>query len=407
MSSPHPNLTFPIRHLLDGLLVSAHWIWNRRGIAKRTGFPFSEETITETVLLDLASALSHTIQIMPFNKTEEGQIGADWEWCLHDQPNSRYLRFLVQAKVLDNKDQLYAHIDRKIGKTSVRQIDRLRETAGRRGVSALYAFYNNLSAPNRVPVGVCSCFNCLKCWGASVAPLHAVLALLPDKSFDSLKEVSFPWVCLVCPEQDDLPTDRDVIDDALVGLRRLDELARDRLGERMSDAPAPRDSPEQVPPDYFGTVREMAFGASIGPSGGAAPRQGPRRGISAEFFLSDSRSCRRSRKVVRFRTGFRADPAYVHLQESNTELGPHAPLPPANGARQREKDHVQRSQPDFLREHRGDDRPCAGRPGGLGRPDGGLRPRLTRSSRPAVSARAGGASLFFVNPFPKIISYTK
>jgi len=220
-------------------------------MAKATGFPFSEETVTETVLLDLASALSHVVHIVPFTKPQEGQTGADWEWCLYDQPNNRYLRFLVQAKVLDDKDRNYAHIDRYIGNTSVRQIDRLADTSMARGVPAIYAFYNHLTDPTRVPLDRCACWKCLTCWGASVAPLDAVMAALPDKSFETLRHVSMPWLCMLCSATGGGPP-ADPISGALVGLARLDTIAADRFPDSTRyDLPRLDREPEREPPSYL------------------------------------------------------------------------------------------------------------------------------------------------------------
>lgn len=220
-------------------------------MAKLTSFPFSEETVTETVLLDLASALSHVVHVVPFTKPQEGQTGVDWEWCLYDKPGNRYLRFLVQAKVLDDKERNYAHIDRYIGNTSVRQIDRLADTSLARGVPAIYAFYNHLNDGTRVPANHCPCYQCLQCWGASIAPLDAVLAALPDKSFDTLRHVSMPWVCLLCAGRG-LGPSADPISGALDGLARLDAIAGERYPDAVVvDLPRLGREPEREPPAYL------------------------------------------------------------------------------------------------------------------------------------------------------------
>lgn len=234
------------------LWQAAHWIWDRRATAKSAGFPFSEETITESVLLDIASSCPGQVRIVPFNKHQEGKIGADWEWCFYDLPTSRFLRFLMQAKVLDDKDHQYAHIDRYIGNSDVRQIDRLMETANQRNVTPLYAFYNHLSDEARLPAGVGSFFDCNECWGASVAPLTAVLSLLPDKTFEALKAVSFPWVCLVHP-QCTAAGNPDRLLAVSEGLRVIEEQASIVLGVPGTS----RREPENHPPDYFRALLDM------------------------------------------------------------------------------------------------------------------------------------------------------
>ena len=121
MAIPHvfPNQKPP--SLLGSFWQAAHWVWERRATAKNAEFPFSEETVTETILLDLATQNPAEIQIIPLNKHEEGKLGADWEWLFFSRDYKRFCRLLVQAKVLDDTDHQYAHIDRTIGNTGVRQ----------------------------------------------------------------------------------------------------------------------------------------------------------------------------------------------------------------------------------------------------------------------------------------------
>lgn len=271
----------PFRDLDTGLWASAHWIWDRRGAAKANAFPFGEETITQTVLLDLAAELRGSVHIVPFSKPVEGRTGADWEWCLYDRAANRYLRFLVQAKVLDDHDRLYDEIDRFIGTSPIRQIDRLRATSAFRRVPALYVFYNHLDDPTRVPVGHCPCGPCLECWGASVAALDAVYPIVMgiprDKSFDTLRHVSVPWRCLLCAADGRGPR-RDPIDGALAGLHRLADRARAVYPDApRADVPPMPDAPERDPPDYLGFLLDRA---ADGPSIGIDARS--REGLAAD-----------------------------------------------------------------------------------------------------------------------------
>jgi hypothetical protein len=174
----------------------------------------------------------------------------------YDRKAKRYLRFLMQAKVLDDKDRLYSHIDRLIGNTGVRQIDRLKKTAENRGVPALYAFYNHLNDKARLLLNACSCYGCGECWGVSVATLPAVLHTLPDKSFDALRKVSYPWLCLLCARTTS-QAPQDLIARTLIGLRRLDTRARETLGDLFVDVPEPRREAENVAPDYLPEIIEM------------------------------------------------------------------------------------------------------------------------------------------------------
>ena len=230
----------------------AHWVWKRRETAKRQNFPFSEETITETVLPELATRHPHEIRVLPFNKSQEAKIGADWEWCFYDHRRSRYVQTLVQAKVLDDSDKDYAHIDRFIGNSRVRQIDRLLSTARHRSVPALYVFYNHLTDINRIPTkGRCN--KCVHCWGCSVALGEAVYAELPDKSFKALRRVSQPWTCLLCPSTHASARRSSAPDRVLATLRQLAETSRAefRQRDRAFDVPPLPDEPSSQPPAYF------------------------------------------------------------------------------------------------------------------------------------------------------------
>lgn len=233
---------------------AAHWIWRKRGAAKRAGMPFSEESITETILLDMATFVASDLKIISFNKIQEGKIGADWEWCFYDHAKGRYLRFLMQAKLLDDKELHYSHIDRYIGSSGTRQIDRLIETAENRGIPALYAFYNHLTDLARVPVRTCACHHCIECWGATVAEAWAVRDLLPDKSFDTLKGVSMPWLCLLCPRHGPA----DPIDRVLAGVDSLFDHAEEFSGEGKAIRGPRRPLVENVPPPYFGVAADIA-----------------------------------------------------------------------------------------------------------------------------------------------------
>ncbi len=194
---PGAPLGFPRiwRHktLFETFSIIAEWTWRRRGQAKRSGLPFGEETITESVLLDLQTAEPDRIKIVPFTKHQEARTGADWEWCFFDSDQSSFFPVRVQAKLLDDRDHTYSHLNRCIGNSGVRQIDQLRASK----ISSIYVFYNHLSVPSRAPAS-CRALSSPEAWGCSFALADAVLPLAQDKTFDSISKVSQPWACLVC-----------------------------------------------------------------------------------------------------------------------------------------------------------------------------------------------------------------
>jgi hypothetical protein len=185
------------------LLDRAVYTWLRRGEAKAAGLPFGEETVTETILLDLKMAYPGDIIIIPFNKRQEGKIGADWEWCFVSHDEKMSLPMLVQAKVLNNTESAYDHVSRTIGNTGIRQIDRLIEVAKRRDIPAAYAFYNHLSDPSSLRqncMSLSSGQSQSEAWGISVADAFDVRELLPDQSFAAIMNVSYPLHCLLCSQ---------------------------------------------------------------------------------------------------------------------------------------------------------------------------------------------------------------
>jgi hypothetical protein len=248
---PHLRAAYPGQvDLFTSFWLAAHWVWERRETAKRAAMPFSEETITDAVLLDLATQNPGEIRIFPFNKHREGKTGADWEWCFYDR-TSAFQPMLVQAKLLDDKDQEYSHIDRIIGSTGIRQIDQLISASRRRRVPAIYVFYNHLNDRNRIPSHVCGTFDCAECWGCSVALAEAVKYTLPVKGFDSIKAHSKPWVCLLCQG---MAAGGTAPYRVLATLHDLYERSRRIFRDRdvsFENVVPPPERPSSEPPPYF------------------------------------------------------------------------------------------------------------------------------------------------------------
>lgn len=179
--------------------------WNWRGKAKKHGLSFDEEAITQIVLMDLAESYPGDVTIVQLTKPQEGKIGADWAWAFVNADGSRVLPMLVQAKVLDLQDKLYPKIKYTIGKSKIRQIDRLISRAKNLGWPAMYAFYNHLSDTTRLPdnCGTMQMANIElpEAWGISLAEAGAVRSILDpinDQNFDSHAVISKPLHCMLC-----------------------------------------------------------------------------------------------------------------------------------------------------------------------------------------------------------------
>ncbi|HEX6861003.1 MAG TPA: DUF6615 family protein [Caulobacteraceae bacterium] len=254
----HPGPTA----LFDILSYWAHWVWLRRARAKAARMAFSEETITETLLLDLATALPGQLHIEAFTKPKEGKTGADWEWCFYDLAAGHFFRMLIQAKSLDARDQAYTKLYYKVGKPKPGkhqpfQIARLRATAARRGVPAMYVFYNHLTDARRLPPSPCHCCaGCADCWGCSIAHADAIWALRWDNSFDTLRHISMPWACIACltPSRSDPPSGPEAVRQGL----QLFEAQVVAGAREFGMPPPPRHEYvlETTPPSYFDEVRK-------------------------------------------------------------------------------------------------------------------------------------------------------
>lgn len=202
---------YPLTPEQAALYGLARTTWRRRGNAKVRKLSFGEESITETILMDLAETFPGSLSIVPFSKPKEGKVGADWAWLFRDKGGTHNLPMLVQAKALDLSDFEYPEIKRHVGnmktgrvKRPTRQIDLLIKTAQKLGWPAIYAFYNHLDDVSRIP-DACSSLPASDAfglipdsWGVSIADAYMVRAALDDQTFDTHRSHSKPLHCLLC-----------------------------------------------------------------------------------------------------------------------------------------------------------------------------------------------------------------
>ncbi len=217
-------------------------VWRRRGTAKARRLQFSEESITDTILMDLAETYPGSLTILPFTKYQEGRRGADWAWLFRDASGRQNLPMLVQAKALDFRDLEYREIKRLVGETDKRQIDLLIENSELLGWPAIYMFYNHLSDAKRIPLNRCPSLlsagpnvSLLESWGISLADAYAVRSVLDDQTFDTHRIHSSPFHCLLCSGGSG-----QNLGSPLLALRTLERLAvdpRERLLRLLDRAP--------------------------------------------------------------------------------------------------------------------------------------------------------------------------
>ena len=148
--------------------------------------------------MELAIRHPTDIAMYKFNRTEEGKTGADWIWCITD--GHEWFEMLIQAKKLDQSKMIYPHVNRTIGNSTVRQIDRLVNVSRASDVTPMYCFYNYFDVGLYGPFLQLCCMTMALCgtqFGCSMAYAPAV-RMLQSHSFSSVSKISCPWHCVVC-----------------------------------------------------------------------------------------------------------------------------------------------------------------------------------------------------------------
>lgn len=181
-------------------------IWNRLQNSKAFGISQGEETLTDNILLYLASQNISSIKIIQTPKNLEPIKGTDWEWWIGNR-KAGYLRYAVQAKKLDFKSGRYSSLNHKVGtgSSSVAQHKILEEYARANKAIPLYAFYNHLE-PNDYPKK----WNCslpidYQKLGCTVTPLKNVKKAISRRGCRTFQKIhefkeTVPVRCLAqCP----------------------------------------------------------------------------------------------------------------------------------------------------------------------------------------------------------------
>ncbi|HRO13210.1 DUF6615 family protein, partial [Amaricoccus sp.] len=169
--------------------------------------------------------------VIAFNKAREAATGADWLWSFVRADGGQSLTMLVQAKRLEDAEQVYQGINRNIGKRTppIRQIDQLLATAQSQGVPAIYAFYNHVTSASRVPRKCRSLQSIdpdqVRGFGISLAEASMVAGALPNESFDVHRNHSIPLHCLLCNGGQGTRPAGGTPEMAAFGLARLRSLA--------------------------------------------------------------------------------------------------------------------------------------------------------------------------------------
>ena len=231
-------------------LRHADWVWRRIAVAEDQGFPFSEETITETVLLDLKVHHPNSLFIQPFSKHQESWNGADWEWWIGRDGN--WLGMRVQAKRISLPSERFKSLFYKAKRNPKPQIEHLIEKAQSAGLVPIYTLYTHSSDEAVLKSQVQHCFASSQpslhecgCLVAHAQDIEAIGSL----RLSEIAHLSFPWHWLVCNcivSSNDPSRPADFVSDLL--RRSESEVLRDRPERQIPE-------PRERLPDHIEALR--------------------------------------------------------------------------------------------------------------------------------------------------------
>lgn len=195
-------IRYPPQSLCHSFRRLSTWTAGKLRDAARLGVAFSEETITESLLLKLAQRHPPPhFKITSWSKADEGTgtaatggrpTGADWDFCFADWTGSN-VTVRVQAK-RQYPSGKYEGLD-----GTGKQIKDLRANCG--SALPVFVFYNNPWLNWPFPAWYCpgTCdprFRGDTAWGCSFAPVPAI----PPKKMPDPSDIPAmrPWHCLVC-----------------------------------------------------------------------------------------------------------------------------------------------------------------------------------------------------------------
>jgi hypothetical protein len=193
----HARMPLP-RSLCFTLAEMASRTWELLGRSQQARIAVSEETITDTILIDLQSRHPSEVVTYKFSRQEEGQLsGADWEWWLNGGGN--WLGIRIQAKKIDHNRE-YPGLSRPTP-SGILQVDLLIQSSQKDGLYPLYCFYNFWGPP--LPIVPWNCFSfapSLSALGCTIAAATAIqpLATAKTNTLAAIAPIARPWNCLFC-----------------------------------------------------------------------------------------------------------------------------------------------------------------------------------------------------------------
>lgn len=167
--------------------ISQH-VWRFLELSSTTGIGVSEESITDGILIALATCGGKNVVVRKFSRNQESKNGADLEMWFHLK--KEFVGFLIQAKKLDSLSNSYKCIDHKNGK----QLSDLLSSASTSLIPSylLYNFWKK-HPKKQLP-------NPSIIYGCAVSNAHDIQPHLkkPNNALQSMFSIETPFQCLVC-----------------------------------------------------------------------------------------------------------------------------------------------------------------------------------------------------------------
>ena len=146
--TPGPIGTGAALRLFEHLAAST---WGWLADARRLGLGFSEDTVSDLAMLEIARGGWSGVDVRRVSKRSERLVGFDWLWVV-SRPGRLPTIYVVQAKKVKlNRSQSYSYGRLRYPAGSRYQMDALEDFADWIGAVPMYCFYNhvdNLTAPD-------------------------------------------------------------------------------------------------------------------------------------------------------------------------------------------------------------------------------------------------------------------
>ena len=230
MTSPHGNS-------LDALLETlAKDTWENLREAKPLSVRFGEETITDTLMLELRRK-GFTV----FKQTslrDEAEYGTDFE-CWVGSDSMGWVGYAIQAKKLDFGTGTYRNLRHVVRGPQKRQLDILKAYAKKRGMTARYCLYSHSFNAYNAFLTCCSRSFPEEELGCTITPPWAIeqaIATPKGKGFHSLQRhrETVPWRCLaICPRLRNSLVSNSISSDDLSPLLDMDSTMHPRLPDDL------------------------------------------------------------------------------------------------------------------------------------------------------------------------------